>query len=94
MFQSRDWVDVYSGTSLNCLASATTLFQSRDWVDVYSGLDYRLRTVDDRLDWLFQSRDWVDVYSGMSNNSGTSTTFLFQSRDWVDVYSGPPFFRS
>ena len=37
MFQSRDWVDVYSGRRRWPWAVALLKFQSRDWVDVYSG---------------------------------------------------------
>ncbi len=38
-FQSRDWVDVYSGLDgiLNKNPLRIRQFQSRDWVDVYSG---------------------------------------------------------
>ncbi len=36
-FQSRDWVDVYSGKVRIGLDSMAFQFQSRDWVDVYSG---------------------------------------------------------
>ncbi len=38
-FQSRDWVDVYSGLGASRLRrDQRTRFQSRDWVDVYSGI--------------------------------------------------------
>ena len=59
-FQSRDWVDVYSGFSVAVVECAFKLFQSRDWVDVYSGFAHNPNC----LSCSFQSRDWVDVYSG------------------------------
>ncbi len=60
-FQSRDWVDVYSGTFGLTQHCQLLMFQSRDWVDVYSGFGLGKKLGYIRL---FQSRDWVDVYSG------------------------------
>ncbi len=37
LFQSRDWVDVYSGNPSSTISTGLAMFQSRDWVDVYSG---------------------------------------------------------
>ena len=37
VFQSLDWVDVYSGPTPTGAATKPAQFQSLDWVDVYSG---------------------------------------------------------
>ena len=37
VFQSLDWVDVYSGIQHRHNPPPLPLFQSLDWVDVYSG---------------------------------------------------------
>ncbi len=68
MFQSRDWVDVYSGPQ-HVLRNGhvVVVFQSRDWVDVYSGPPKPTSATSPPQ--LFQSRDWVDVYSGTAGRA-------------------------
>ena len=63
VFQSLDWVDVYSGWIQARLSRLTIEFQSLDWVDVYSGTDWVYTKL---AAFQFQSLDWVDVYSGVN----------------------------
>ncbi len=85
LFQSRDWVDVYSGRRSIRRGMATGCFNPATGLMFIPAGTY-IGEVGDAL--LFQSRDWVDVYSGLIRTFRLWPARRFQSRDWVDVYSG------
>ena len=62
MLQSRDWVDMPSGSCSGPITHERVKLQSRDWVDMPSG--FAGLPVDVKKQ-LLQSRDWVDMPSGM-----------------------------
>ena len=84
-FQSRDWVDVYSGHDLEDERKAICKFQSRDWVDVYSGSNtqHAKQTLAG-----FNPATGLMFIPAIRPFCEVSMKEVFQSRDWVDVYSG------
>ena len=66
VFQSRDWVDVYSGFPLReGFVSNWSFNPATGLMFIPADQSGRLENVDHR----FQSRDWVDVYSGNAGRS-------------------------
>ena len=86
LFQSRDWVDVYSGSAPRRphLESAKSFNPATGLMLIPARCILHLVVDMSR----FQSLDWVDVYSGEMSYGDVLDSVEFQSLDWVDVYSG------
>ncbi len=62
-FQSRDWVDVYSGQGAKSCPKRLTSFNPATGLMFIPASEFRNDVTENPQ---FQSRDWVDVYSGMA----------------------------